>query len=978
MSGKQAPAKTTTPKSTVNQSPTPQAASAQRRPGPPPQSNSPAGRSNVTSTTSATKGPNKLNSPAKNQVAASPLPVVKSATLREVSENAQYLPPNIHSIFISSATQQALQLSVDEDVTQENNSKMIDKEVLLKDIESLGQGSNFYEFREQIQNYPENEIAIVYDYDYYYSQNFLICFDPLLKNFIANPPVTLPIQEADDTEQYVPPEPKTWISLGSEVEIEDERLITNRPLKRFKIKVPSRSAKAVAPSEKFKDVDPDIDRKKNIICIEQYEDKQFDLKKMELDSSVQAAAEHRENSSQTIWRYPKNQWTQYEARTFTEEEQTKTMKDEQLIDMVMNSQDLFKEALQQNVIHNPFYLDWNELGGDLEGLGGPGDSHLREYQSFSSIKQSRDMIVTCIQWHPTIRGIIAVSLAAGQSFDERADNMSRTITSPSLIFMWSFVDPIQPKLYLEAPDDIQCFQFSPTDPHVIAGGCVNGQVVMWDIKEYEDRIRNPRGDHRDKDLFIPGYEDESFFQTPHIRFCAVSSIENGHSEPITDLQWIPDHFQITTQGLPTENLSMTCSQIMTCSFDSQVLLWETRPPRGGAKPLSKKEREIINPMGVPLTFKHLDLTWKPFLRLNLQSPEAGQVDFAPRKFSIRETQGDREALSKEDQNTFEKKKEPSGGQFVNPVDEANKSISQAKAKILQKIDTFFYVGTENTNKIRIKDRLYYFKRSSPGRRFDINRRFRDGQLVYQDWMPQKESDSTKFSTPKAAWSSGVVDGPVVALKRSPFFKDVLLIAGGWIFQIWREKVHSGSLLHTAPLKEKITDVEWSPTRPGVFFVSKQNGGIDVWDLIDRTHAPSISQSISNTALTYLSIKTISSKQQLLAAGDSNGTVHILEIPQSLRQPINQELQVVTNYLQRETERRDFVKHRWNLREEEKREKERLAAMKMGIAPSHIPTQDEIDIRMKNEYNDFIQFEFSVLQEMGLRDENEAPVIVPAN
>jgi hypothetical protein len=55
---------------------------------------------------------------------------------------------------------------------------------------------------------------------------------------------------------------------------------------------------------------------------------------------------------------------------------------------------------------------------------------------------------------------------------------------------------------LEAPEDIQCFQFSPTDPHVIAGGCVNGQVVMWDIKEYEDRIKNPRGDHRDKDLFI--------------------------------------------------------------------------------------------------------------------------------------------------------------------------------------------------------------------------------------------------------------------------------------------------------------------------------------------------------------------------------------------------------------------------------------------------------------------------------------------
>lgn len=51
-------------------------------------------------------------------------------------------------------------------------------------------------------------------------------------------------------------------------------------------------------------------------------------------------------------------------------------------------------------------------------------------------------------------------------------------------------------------------------------------------------------------------------------------------------------------------------------LSSQVLIWETRPPRGGVKPLSKKEREIINPMGVPLTFKHLDLIWKPLLRVN--------------------------------------------------------------------------------------------------------------------------------------------------------------------------------------------------------------------------------------------------------------------------------------------------------------------------------------------------------------------------
>ena len=31
---------------------------------------------------------------------------------------------------------------------------------------------------------------------------------------------------------------------------------------------------------------------------------------------------------------------------------------------------------------------------------------------------------------------------------------------------------------LESPDDIFCFQFCPTDPNIIAGGCINGQVYL--------------------------------------------------------------------------------------------------------------------------------------------------------------------------------------------------------------------------------------------------------------------------------------------------------------------------------------------------------------------------------------------------------------------------------------------------------------------------------------------------------------------
>jgi hypothetical protein len=46
------------------------------------------------------------------------------------------------------------------------------------------------------------------------------------------------------------------------------------------------------------------------------------------------------------------------------------------------------------------------------------------------------------------------------------------------------------------------FAFSPTEPNIIAGGCMNGQVILWDIAQWEEHIANPRADHRDKDLFI--------------------------------------------------------------------------------------------------------------------------------------------------------------------------------------------------------------------------------------------------------------------------------------------------------------------------------------------------------------------------------------------------------------------------------------------------------------------------------------------
>ena len=84
--------------------------------------------------------------------------------------------------------------------------------------------------------------------------------------------------------------------------------------------------------------------------------------------------------------------------------------------------------------------------------------YMQEFQSFTDLQVSKDRTVTSIQWHPSIKGVVAVSCAERMTFDERADAMHKITMMPSLILIWSFTDPIHPQLLLEAPDDIMSFK----------------------------------------------------------------------------------------------------------------------------------------------------------------------------------------------------------------------------------------------------------------------------------------------------------------------------------------------------------------------------------------------------------------------------------------------------------------------------------------------------------------------------------------
>ncbi|XP_060606254.1 dynein axonemal intermediate chain 3-like [Ruditapes philippinarum] len=351
-----------------------------------------------------------------------------------------------------------------------------------------------------------------------------------------------------------------------------------------------------------------------------------------------------------------------------------------------------------------------------------------------------------------------------------------------------------------------------------------------------------------------------------------------------------------------------------------------------------------------------------FLKVHLHKSEPGG-DHAPTKFSIAETQGERGALSKATEGgVSDKEASVSGGYYS-----SGKPGSGKEKRTLQSVKTHFYVGTE------------------------------DGEIVYVDWMPQKDQDTGKIQTPKPDFYHTVHDGPLATVQRSPFFKDVVLCVGGWNFTIWKEGViidknnpnaaemaklidptenaalKSGPILQSAPNPVRLTSGHWSPSRPGVFYISKVDGSVDVWDLLDKTHEPSITQSVSPVAITSIYPFPVSHKQHLLAVGDNAGTLHILEIPWSLRLSTPNELTGVANYIEREVKRRSFVVQRWDFRETEKREIEAEAKRKAGIAPNVILTDEEVEYRQKNEYQAYVEVETNFLRELGILKEDAEPL-----
>ena len=379
------------------------------------------------------------------------------------------------------------------------------------------------------------------------------------------------------------------MSLGSEKEVEQEWIATLNPPARVQI---SRKYRYFNCPCNFEDKNA-IDGVS--IDINSYKDGNFDLHRLESQIGIQAVPLTTENTTQTAWNRSVNFIMQYEPIEMTVTEQQRIQNSPSLKEFFMNVSPMFEECLQQNELIDIFKNQYAILVDDDTNFEQGAQTVLQEFQSFTDLLNSKDKCVSSIDWHPVQKGVVAMSCTLAYGFDDRISHSSFSKSKRSVILLWGFKDPFQPQLILEAPADVNSFKFNPENPSIVAAGCVNGQIVLWDISEYHQKLSLAKKNDKESES---GNEKS---EVAVVMYSVVSSIEFGHRSAVTDIHWLPKNFELGNQGEILDGGENGDKQLVSSSLDGTVSFWDLR---------YKKD------------WKALDLAWKPFLRISITSMDS--------------------------------------------------------------------------------------------------------------------------------------------------------------------------------------------------------------------------------------------------------------------------------------------------------------------------------------------------------------------
>ncbi|NWQ98516.1 DNAI2 protein, partial [Burhinus bistriatus] len=194
-------------------------------------------------------------------------------------------------------------------------------------------------------------------------------------------------------------------------------------------------------------------------------------------------------------------------------------------------------------------------------------------------------------------------------------------------------------------------------------------------------------------------------------------------------------------------------------------------------------------------------------------------------------------------------------------------------------------------------------------------------------------------------------GPVYALARNPFYPKIFLTVGDWTARIWSEETKESSIMWTKYHLSYLTDGCWSTVKPAVFFTTRSDGTLDIWDFLFKQNDPSLSLKVCNEPLSSLRLQD---NGCVVACGSKLGTVTLLEISSGLCTLQRNEKALATAMFERETKREKILEAR--RREMRLKERARSEGQEMEVEERPVENPQEVLNRARREFFEVIEAE----------------------
>ena len=159
-------------------------------------------------------------------------------------------------------------------------------------------------------------------------------------------------------------------------------------------------------------------------------------------------------------------------------------------------------------------------------------------------------------------------------------------SSKSFILFWNYEDmhAIDPLLILSSPLEITTFEFNPKDPSIIVAGTINGQILLWDLKNVQLGQNNKKKGKRSEKNEVRDINPSllSALQDPSNIIPVSDQIRRNvpsHKTPVVCLKWFPSTLEIEMKKSYSALIQPSgaeINQFATISADGQVLLWEKK------------------------------------------------------------------------------------------------------------------------------------------------------------------------------------------------------------------------------------------------------------------------------------------------------------------------------------------------------------------------------------------------------------------